>query len=164
MLKTKFLIMDVDGTLTDGRIYMGKDGELFKAFDIKDGCGIHDILPQYNIVPVVITARDSQIVKNRCREIGIVELYQGCSNKLVKILEILRKAEYAGYYDLSNCAYIGDDLSDLESMRAIKESGGIVGCPADATDNIRIISSFISKKNGGRGAVRDFIEYLIKNI
>ena len=82
MAKIRFLVMDVDGTLTDGKIYMGKDGEVFKAFDIKDGCGILLLLPQLHIVPAIITARKSKIVKNRCDELNISELYQGSKDKL----------------------------------------------------------------------------------
>ena len=81
MSNIKFLVLDVDGTLTDGKIYMGAEGELFKAFDIKDGCGIKDILPQYNIVPVIITARDSMILIRRCKELNISNLYQNCGTK-----------------------------------------------------------------------------------
>ena len=73
--------MDVDGTLTDGKIYMGANGELMKAFNIKDGYGIHDILPLIGITPVIITGRKSQIVANRCNEIGIHYLYQGVTDK-----------------------------------------------------------------------------------
>ena len=69
----KFLVMDVDGTLTDGKIYMGNEGELFKAFDVKDGCGIKDLLPQLGIVPVIITARESKILENRCNELLILD-------------------------------------------------------------------------------------------
>ena len=67
--KIKFLIMDVDGTLTDGKIYMGQDGEMAKAFDIKDGAGIALVLPKNNIIPVIITARESKILANRCEEL-----------------------------------------------------------------------------------------------
>ena len=85
----RFLIMDVDGTLTDGKIYIGADGEVFKVFDIKDGCGIKDILPANNIVPIVITARDSKILENRCRELGISRLYQGVRAKFEKLKEVI---------------------------------------------------------------------------
>lgn len=86
--KIKFFIMDVDGTLTDGKIYMGNDGELCKAFCIKDGCGIHDILIPAGIRPIIITGRKSKILENRCKEIGIKELYQGVANKIEKLDEI----------------------------------------------------------------------------
>ena len=68
----RYLIMDVDGTLTDGKIYMGAAGEVMKAFDIKDGCGIKDILPRCYITPIIITARESKILTNRCDVITII--------------------------------------------------------------------------------------------
>ena len=77
MKKIKYLVMDVDGTLTDGKIYMSATGEAMKAFNIKDGCGIHDILIPSNIIPIIITGRESKIVLNRCEEIGISDVYQG---------------------------------------------------------------------------------------
>ena len=72
----KILFMDVDGTLTDGRIYMGAQGEIMKAFDVKDGYAIREILPQYGVVPVIITGRASRMVENRAKELGITETYQ----------------------------------------------------------------------------------------
>ncbi|WP_302951696.1 KdsC family phosphatase [Holdemania filiformis] len=149
-----YLVMDVDGTLTDGKIYMGNNGELCKAFNIKDGCGIHDILLPTGIIPVIISGRKSDIVLNRCREIGIMEVYQGVSNKIDKLKEVVK--------DISRVAYIGDDINDLSCMLLVKESGGIVGCPADAVQQILKIADFISRKNGGNGAVRDFIEWLVR--
>ena len=149
-----YLVMDVDGTLTDGKIYMGNNGELCKAFNIKDGCGIHDILLPTGIIPVIISGRKSDIVLNRCREIGIMEVYQGVSNKIDKLKEVVK--------DISRVAYIGDDINDLSCMLLVKESGGIVGCPADAVQQILKIADFISRKNGGNGAVRDFFEWLVR--
>lgn len=149
----KYLVMDVDGTLTDGKIYMGNDGEVMKAFSIKDGYGIHDILIPAGIIPVIITGRSSKIVENRCGEIGIKEIHQGVSNKIVKLLSMIE--------DLSSVAYIGDDLNDLSVMKLIKEAGGTVGCPADAAKQVLEIADFISAKNGGSGAVREFIEHIV---
>ena len=146
--------MDVDGTLTDGKIYMGNDGEVMKAFSIKDGCGIHDILIPAGITPVIITGRSSKIVENRCEEIGINEIYQGISNKIEKLLSITD--------DLSSVAYIGDDINDLSCMKPVKEAGGKIGCPADAVKKVKEIADFISTKNGGDGAVREFIEWLVE--
>lgn len=150
----KYLVMDVDGTLTDGKIYMGNDGEAMKAFSIKDGCGIHDILIPAGIVPVIITGRSSKIVENRCGEIGIKEIHQGISNKIEKLLSITD--------DLSSVAYIGDDINDLSCMKPVKEAGGKIGCPADAVKKVKEIADFISTKNGGDGAVREFIEWLVE--
>ena len=144
--------MDVDGTLTDGKIYMGNDGEMMKAFSIKDGCGIHDILIPAEITPIIITGRTSRILENRCKEIGIKKIYQGVSNKIEKLLSITS--------DLSVAAYIGDDINDLAAMNLIKEAGGKIGCPADAVEKVKDIADFISSKNGGDGAVREFVEWL----
>lgn len=152
----KLLFLDVDGTLTDGKVYIGNDGEIMKAFNIKDGYGIHDILIPKGIKPIVITGRRSNIVINRCKEIGINDIYQGITKKVEKMKEII--TDYG--IPVSNVAYMGDDLNDLECMRYIKENGGIVACPRDAENPIKQISDFISVKNGGDGAVRDFINNL----
>ena len=116
----KYLVMDVDGTLTDGKIYMGAHGEMMKAFNIKDGCGIHDIAIPGGIIPVIITGRTSEIVKKRCGELGIQQVYQGIKNKIEQLNSIAD--------DLSQVAYIGDDINDLSCMIPVKEAGGVVGC------------------------------------
>lgn len=162
-MKTKFLVMDVDGTLTDGKIYISNDCELIKVFDVKDGCGIKDILPRYGIVPIVITARESKILLKRCAELGIVEVYQNSQNKVEKlnyVLELYSRKD-AVAYSYADCAYIGDDISDLQCMQPIKKAGGLVGCPNDAVTSVQKISDYIAKRKGGEGAVREFIEWLI---
>lgn len=151
----KYLVMDVDGTLTDGKIYMGNDGEVMKAFSIKDGCGIHDIAIPSGIIPVIITGRKSKILENRCAEIGISDIYQGVADKVDKLKSITGK--------LKDVAYIGDDINDLLAMIEIKKCGGIVGCPKDAALNVIEIADFISTHNGGDGAVREFIEWLVRD-
>lgn len=148
--------MDVDGTLTDGTIYMAPSGELCKAFNIKDGYGIHDILIPFGIIPVIITGRSSNIVLKRCKELGIKEIYQGVSNKIEKLREVTS--------NLSCVAYIGDDLNDLPCMSEVKKEGGLVGCPHDAIDKVKAICDFISIYNGGNGAVRDFIEWTVNTM
>ena len=159
----KFLIMDVDGTLTDGKVYMGENGELMKAFDIKDGCGIKDILPKYGIVPVIITARTSRILEFRCDELNIGELYQGIRDKTGKIEEILKKYSENDYvtYTFANCAYIGDDILDLSPISVVKSAGGLSAAPADAVNEVKKTVDFVCEKNGGNGAVREFIEWII---
>lgn len=153
MAKIKLLFFDVDGTLTDGKIYMGTNGEVMKAFDIKDGYGINEILPKYGIVPVIITGRVSKIVENRAKELHIDELYQGKHDKLDTLLNVMEK------YDCKkeNAAYFGDDILDLVGMNEC----AIIGCPADAAEEVKKVSHFICKKNGGQGAAREFIEWLI---
>lgn len=149
----KYLVMDVDGTLTDGKVYMSNSGELMKAFNIKDGCGIHDILIPAGIIPVIITGRSSEIVLNRCKELKISKVYQGVKNKVEKMLEITD--------NLASVAYIGDDINDISCMQLIKEAGGLIGCPADAENRVKEIADYIAHRNGGEGAVRDFIEWLL---
>lgn len=148
----KYLVMDVDGTLTDGRIYISPSGESMKAFNIKDGYGIHDILIPSGTIPVIITGRTSDIVLNRCKELGITEVYQGIKDKVAKLNEIVS--------DFSSVAYIGDDLNDFACMTAVKTAGGAIGCPADAVDKVKDIADFVAAHNGGDGAVRDFIEWI----
>lgn len=160
----RFLIMDVDGTLTDGKIYMGEYGELMKAFDIRDGCGIKEILPTVGIIPMIITARNSKILTNRCKELNIDHCYQGIRNKIKKVDQLLSEFSRAEgiHFGYETCAYIGDDIIDLQCMEPIKNAGGIIGCPQDAAMQVKAIADFVSEKSGGNGAVREFIEWLIK--
>lgn len=153
----KVFIMDVDGTLTDGKIYMGKDGEMMKAFNIKDGCGIHDILIPMGILPVIITGRTSAILENRCQELGIKDLYQGAKDKLRVMRSVIEKKGIS----YNNVAYIGDDINDLECMNEVQKNGGVVGCPKDAVNEVKKIADYVSLCNGGEGAVREFIEWII---
>lgn len=157
MKKIKYFVMDVDGTLTDGKIYMGENGELCKSFNIKDGYGICHLLPSIGVKPIIITGRKSPILKNRCLELGITELYQGIDNKISLLEQISQE-------NAEQVAFIGDDLNDYECMKWVKAAGGSVGCPSDAAKQVLDISEFVSKKKGGDGAVRDYIEWLISEI
>lgn len=145
----RMLVMDVDGTLTDGCIYIGADGEVMKAFDVKDGYGIVQIRNK-GILPVIITGRTSPIVEKRADELGISELHQGIHNKLEKLKEIAEK------YDIKaeEIAYIGDDLNDLECINYCS----LTACPNDAIEELKSSVSYVCKKSGGRGAVREFID------
>ena len=153
MNSIKFLVMDVDGTLTDGRIYIGAEGEIIKAFDVKDGFAIANILPMHNIVPVIITGRYSKIVENRAEELGISMIYQGVYNKLEILKNIINE------YNVSEreIAYIGDDVNDLECLMY----AGLSACPKDASVEVKNIVDVVLKNKGGRGAVREFIEIII---
>lgn len=152
-----YLIMDVDGSLTDGKIYMGPDGELAKAFSIKDGYAMNYILKPANIKPVIITARSSSIVQNRCNELGIQDVFQGVLDKFTVLAKICD-----GLFE--KCAYFGDDLIDLKCMIPIKAAGGIVGCPADAVQEIKAISDYVCVNKAGEGALREFAEWIVKPI
>ncbi len=150
--------MDVDGTLTDGKIYMGPNGEMMKAFNVRDGYGIHNILLPEGIIPVIITGRNSQIVALRAYELGVREVYQGVANKLAQLKDIIKRYGFS----LSSVAYMGDDLNDLECMKAVKEEQGLVGCPADADLALREYCDFVSVYGGGSGALREFVDYIVK--
>lgn len=151
----KYIILDVDGTLTDGKIYMGPNGEAMKAFSIKDGYVINFILKPVDIVPIIITARNSSIVQNRCDELGITNVYQEKMDKLKALKEIV------GEENLGYCAYFGDDILDLKCMIPIKDAGGIVGCPSDAVKEIKAIADYVCVSKAGEGALREFSEWLI---
>lgn len=155
----KYVVFDVDGTLTDGKLYIGAAGEVFKAFDVKDGCAIHDILPQYGIIPIVMTARKSDIVERRCEELNIKECYQSVRNKRKKLEELALswgiKPDSEGVF--KEVAYVGDDIIDLSCMQIC----GFTACPNDAVKEVKEYADYISARNGGNGAVRDVIEKIV---
>ncbi len=162
-MNIKFLVMDVDGTLTDGKIYMGDIGEVFKAFSVKDGYAIGKLLPLNGIIPIIITSRQSRITENRCRELGIKEIYQNVENKfecMFKAISDCKDMNLKKNEMLKYVAYIGDDISDLDCMKRVTGGGGVAGCPSDAAEEVRAICSFVSRNKGGEGAVREFIEYI----
>ncbi len=155
ILNIRLLILDVDGTLTDGSIYMGQTGELMKRFSCQDGLAII-FLKEVGITPIIITARDSAIVSNRAKELGITDVYQGQKEKSKLIDSLCAKFQT----DLEHVAYIGDDINDLRFMKKC----GTKMCPQNAHAEIKAIADYISPKCGGNGAVRDCIEYLFKLI
>jgi 3-deoxy-D-manno-octulosonate 8-phosphate phosphatase (KDO 8-P phosphatase) len=153
-MKIKILVMDVDGTLTDGKIYIGSDGEMLKAFNVKDGLGISKLRTN-NIIPAIITGRESEILKRRSEELKIEELYQGEENKIGKLKELVERYKCS----LSEVAYIGDDENDLQCIKVC----GLSGCPADAVESVKEEVDIVCTKDGGQGAVREFIEYILEN-
>ena len=153
MTVIKMIIFDVDGTLTDGKINMSADGELFKGFNVKDGYRIID-LKNHDIIPAIITGRSSEIVLRRAKELKIEEIYQNISNKIVAYEEL--KAKY-GLKD-EEIAYMGDDVNDLDCIKKC----GLAGCPCDAVDEIIDYCDFVSKRRGGDGAAREFLDKIIE--
>jgi 3-deoxy-D-manno-octulosonate 8-phosphate phosphatase (KDO 8-P phosphatase) len=149
----KLFAMDVDGTLTDGKIYMGCGGEAVKAFDAKDGYALRELLPGHGIVPAIITGRSSRIVEARAAELGIAEVHQRVADKAAKLLELVAKYGCAR----EDVAYIGDDDNDLGAMA----EAGVSGCPADASRRAKAAADYVASRNGGAGAVREFAEWLV---
>ena len=149
----KMIVFDVDGTLTDGKIYIGPKGEVMKVFSAKDGYAIAN-LKKHGIIPVIITGRKSEIVEVRAKELSIEEVYQDILNKKEKLQEILNQY----HYSWSEVAYVGDDIPDLEAMR----SCGFKACPNDAVTEIKQVCDYVSTKDGGYGAVREIIDRIIE--
>lgn len=150
----KMFVMDVDGTLTDGKIYMGNQGELFKAFDIKDGLGVHEILPEHGVKTVIMTGRVSEIVERRAAELEVSIVLQGIKDKKKMLCELMEKHRCLP----EEVAYIGDDLGDIPAIKACKFSA----CPGDAVRAVKEECAYVCKKAGGSGAVREFIEWLLE--
>ncbi|MGL6066169.1 MAG: KdsC family phosphatase [Cetobacterium sp.] len=149
----KLIVLDVDGTLTDGKLYISNSGDEMKAFSVKDGLGITQAISQGKEV-AIITGKISEIVNKRSKELGIKEIHQGIKNKIATLNSILEKHNIS----YENVAYMGDDLIDLAVMKKCK----LAGAPKDSVEEVLKISDFISTKNGGDGAVREFIEYILK--
>lgn len=150
MIKTLFL--DVDGTLTDGQIYISNDGEAMKSFHAHDAVGLRK-LPQEGINTIIITGRESNIVNIRAKEMNITEVYQNVSDKKEKVLEIMKKNNLKK----EEVAYIGDDENDYEAMLCCENRA----CPKNATFKIKDISNYVSNYDGGYGAVREYCEFLL---
>lgn len=147
----KNLIMDVDGTLTDGIVYFGDSGEICKGFYVRDGLGIQSVMKK-GITPVILTSRNSELVKARANDLGIKEVYIGVKDKRI-FLENYMKSQNVHMEEL---AYIADDVNDLEAIQL----AGHRGCPSDAVMEIRNVCNFVSNYPGGHGAVREFCDYL----
>ncbi|MGL6100097.1 MAG: KdsC family phosphatase [Fusobacteriaceae bacterium] len=152
-MNIKKIVLDVDGTLTDGKLHIGNNGEELKSFSVKDGLAIVGAI-QNGIDVCIVTGKKSQIVMNRAKELGITEIHQGISNKVEKLKEICENHGVSP----ENIAYMGDDLNDYSAIRF----SGFTGAPSDACSDIIDIVDFISEKSGGDGAVREFIEIIMR--
>ena len=153
LAKIKLLLLDVDGVLTDGRIIYDCQGNELKAFDVKDGHGLK-MLQRAGIAVGIITGRQSQVVVRRAAELGIEILYQGALSKLEPYLEIL---DQHGLTD-EQVAYVGDDVVDLPILRRV----GFSATVADAVAEVVPLVDYVASQGGGRGAVREICDLLIK--
>ncbi len=151
--KIKMLILDVDGVLTDGRIIMDDSGRETKHFDVRDGHGIK-MVQRYGIKIVLLTGRQSEVVKHRARDLGIKEIYQKAFNKKEVLENILRKHRL----DSGDVAFLGDDIIDIPVLKAVGFSAAV----ADALDVVKKSVDYVSKYNGGRGAVREICELIMQ--
>ena len=156
MKDIKFLILDVDGTLTDGGIYLTDEGVQFKKFNAKDGMGIKKAISKGIEVGIISHSYSSKMIDDRANMLGLKYVYVGGKPKLQVVDEWLSELGLSR----NEVAYMGDDINDLDVMKLV----GCTACPADSSEEVLEISQKVMKKNGGAGAVREFIdEHLLKN-
>jgi len=146
-------IFDVDGVLTDGTVTVTTTGEMLRKMNVKDGYALKTAVDKgYNVC--VISGGSNEGVRIRLRTLGITEIYLGSHNKVEQLKEYLD----ANTIKAENVLYMGDDIPDVPVMKLI----GLPCCPQDAVPEIKELSKYISHKNGGKGAVRDVIEQVLK--
>lgn len=150
--KIKLILLDVDGVLTDGRLYFGNNGEELKAFDIQDGLGIK-LLQRGGIDVGIITGRTSKLLTRRTEELDIELVVQGREDKLTALNEILEGSAI----DLEEIAFVGDDLPDLAVIRRV----GLGITPANGNHIVASQALWQTKKGGGKGAVREVAELIL---
>jgi 3-deoxy-D-manno-octulosonate 8-phosphate phosphatase (KDO 8-P phosphatase) len=151
--RVRVLLLDVDGVLTDGGIFIDDRGIETKRFDVRDGQGI-TLLRRAGIDVGFITGRSSTIVRIRARELGVGILYQGVQNKAETYQRIKRKSSLAD----AHIGYVGDDLADVPILRHV----GLAIVVQDARDVVRPYADYITQAKGGEGAVREVCELILK--
>lgn len=149
----RLAVFDVDGVLTDGGLYYGPSGEALKRFDVKDGHALV-LAREAGLSTAILTARRSDIVEVRARELGVGVVKQGRREKGLALEEILSELGIPA----AACAYVGDDLNDLPAMAKV----ALPCCPSDAVPEVRAQALFVAQSPGGRGAVREVIELCLK--
>lgn len=152
--RIRLFVMDVDGTLTDGTLTYAADGSELKSFHARDGLGIK-LLPKAGITPAIISGRSSVPTSLRAKDLGIEHVHQGIGDKATCFEELCRRLGVSP----EQAAFVGDDLSDLPPMRLC----GFSAAPADAAPEVRAEADFVAKLAGGRGAVREAVEALLRN-
>src|SRR6476620_8275983 len=152
--KIKLLLMDVDGVLTDGRLYFTEQGETMKVFHVRDGLGL-EMLHDAGLRSGVITGRNSPIVEPRLKQLGVEYVRQGHKEKVPVVNEL---AGLAGV-ELSEVAYIGDDTIDVEVFPLV----GLAVAVGDANDSAKDAAHLVTKQTGGRGAVREIIDLILRS-
>ncbi len=152
-MSIELIVLDVDGTMTDSHITYSENGDEIKSFNVKDGLAIASWRKLGRQV-AIITGRSSNIVARRAKELRIEHFYQGIENKKEVLEVLLEKLDLT----MENVAAIGDDLNDLQMLKA----ANISFVPRDASAYVDKMATVILSKKGGNGAVREMIEYLIK--
>lgn len=152
-LRIKYLVIDVDGTMTDAGIYYDENGNELKKFCTKDAAGFFTA-HQAGIKIMVLTGRECAATTRRMTEMKVDYLVQNVKDKIVYLDDFVQK-EKISYEEIG---YLGDDLNDLAGMK----KAGFAGCPEDACEEIKEICDYVSAVKGGHGAVRDIVSHLLK--
>ena len=153
MILPKLVITDIDGVWTDGGMYYDNKGNELKKFNTSDSAGVL-FLKKLNIPLAIITGENTRIVEYRAKKLKIEYLHQGIKNKLSVALELCDTLNI----QMSEVAFIGDDISDIELLKSV----GFSAAPFNAPDYIKNIANYTTSKKGGEGAFREFIEHLLK--
>jgi 3-deoxy-D-manno-octulosonate 8-phosphate phosphatase (KDO 8-P phosphatase) len=151
--KIRLLMLDVDGVLTDGRIIIDDAGLESKFFDVRDGHGLKLIM-RCGLDVVLLTGRSSAVVTHRARDLGIREVFQGILNKLEFFQQFIEKREIRP----EEVAYVGDDMVDIPILKRVGFSAAV----KDAVEEVREIVDHVTERPGGRGAVRELCELILK--
>lgn len=150
----KLIVLDVDGTLTDGKITYSNSGEELKSFDVADGLAIAVWTKKFGKKAAIITGRNSQIVEKRAKELKISHLHQGIKDKQAVLEEILKEEGISW----NEVAAIGDDLNDYTMLK----KAGLSFTPANGSSYLKKIVNVVCQNSGGNGAVREMMEYIFK--
>lgn len=150
----KLLILDVDGVMTDGSIILDNESNEFKVFNVRDGHGIK-MLYRAGVQVAIITGRYSQVVERRAKELGIRDVYQRCHIKSVAFDHLIEKSGLKP----EEVAYVGDDIVDIPIFKRV----GLSIAVSDATEETKAEAMMVTENRGGRGAVREICEFLIKS-
>lgn len=149
----KLIIMDVDGVLTDGGMYCFEDGSIAEKFNTRDGMGV-ELWRNAGFKTMLVSGKDLNLIKNRAKRMGIDYILLGKRDKYIAVKEVLGKEGIK----LEESAYIGDDINDLPLLRKVGFSASV----ADGIEDVKKEVDYITKRRGGEGAVREFIDYLLK--
>ena len=148
----RLLVLDVDGVLTDGRLYYGSRGEALKVFHVRDGHGLVQ-LQRAGVEIAVISGRRSAMVAARCRELGVRHVHQGVADKLAVLARLCARLKITP----AACACVGDDLPDVPLLRAVALGFAV----ADAHRAVRRAAQVVTRLPGGHGAVREVCDHLL---
>jgi 3-deoxy-D-manno-octulosonate 8-phosphate phosphatase (KDO 8-P phosphatase) len=149
----RLAIFDVDGVMTDGTLYIGAQGEAFKAFDILDGHGMK-MLQAAGVATAILSGRSSEAVARRAAELSVAHVIQGSADKVADFERLIAAVGVVP----AQCSFVGDDLPDLEIMRRC----GLAVAVANAVAEVRQCAHYVTRASGGRGAVREFCELVLR--